>query len=65
MQIRIAEESRATALTEELDRRWRGRRIDDQTDATILGVRIGSPPLAWPPTIVVDFTISGRGGPGA
>jgi hypothetical protein len=62
MQVRVAEEPRAKALADELDRRWSGRRADDQTDATILGVHLGSPPHAWPPTVVVDFTMSGRRG---
>jgi len=42
--------------------RLRGRRTDDQTDATILGVRLGSSPQEWPPTVVIDFTMSGRRG---
>lgn len=62
MQVRVTEESRARALTDELDRRWRGRRTDDQTDAAILGVRLASPPRVWPPTVVIDFTMSGRRG---
>ncbi len=62
MQVRVAEEPRARALAHELDRRWRGRRTDDQTDATIRGVQLGSPPHEWPPTVVIDFTMSGRRG---
>jgi hypothetical protein len=62
MQVRVAESPRARALAEELDRRWGGRRTDDQTDATILGVHLGTRPEAWPPTVVVDFTMSGRRG---
>jgi len=62
MQVRVAEESRARALADELDRRWRGRRTGDQTDATILGVHLASAPQVWPPTVVVEFTMSGRRG---
>ena len=62
MQVRVAGESRARALADELDRRWRGRRTDDQTDATILGVRLASAPEEWPPTVVVEFMMSGRRG---
>ncbi len=62
MQIRVAEEPRASAPVDELDRRWRGRRTDDQTDATILSVHLGSPPHEWPPTVVIDFTMSGHRG---
>jgi hypothetical protein len=62
MQVRVAEEPRARALADELDRRWRGRRTDDQTNATILGVHLISSPHAWPPTVVIDFTMSGRRG---
>jgi hypothetical protein len=64
MQVRehIDERSRAEAFVAYLDRRWRGRRTDDQTDAVIQAIRLVSAPQVWPPTLRIDFTINGREG---
>jgi hypothetical protein len=64
MQVRdqVEECSRAEAFVAYLDRRWRGRRTDDQTDTVIRAIHLISPPEVWPPTVRIDFTINGREG---
>jgi hypothetical protein len=58
----VAERSRAEEFAAYLDRRWRGRRTDDQTDTVIRGVRLVSAPEVWPPTLLIEFTMNGRDG---
>jgi hypothetical protein len=45
-----------------LNRRWRDRRTDDQTDAVIRAVRLLSEPDVWPPKLRIEFTMRGRPG---
>lgn len=61
-QGQIKERSRAEAFAAYLDRRWRGRRTDDQTDAVIREIRLISAPEAWPPTLRINFTMNGHDG---
>lgn len=64
MQVRahVTERSRAEEFVAYLDRRWRGRRTDDQTDTVIRKVRLLSPASLWPPKLRIEFTMSGREG---
>ena len=58
----VAEASRAQALVEELNRRWRGEEACEEGPVVIDQIDLISPPSAWPPCLRIEFTLGGRRG---
>ena len=56
------EPSRAQALVDELNRRWRGQEACDEGPVIIQDVVLASPPAAWPQGLRIEFTLGGRRG---
>src|SRR5215831_7092170 len=54
--------SRAVALVDELNRRWRGQEACDEGPVIIDEITLISPPSAWPPSLRIEFTLGGRRG---
>ena len=61
-QARVEEASRAQALVEGLNRRWRGQEAYDEGPVVIDEITLTSPPSAWPPSLRIEFTLGGRCG---
>src|SRR5215831_9623066 len=54
--------SRAVALVDELNRRWRGQEACDEGPVIIDEITLTSSPSAWPPSLSIEFTLGGRRG---
>jgi hypothetical protein len=61
-QGQVHEASRAQALVEELNRRWRGQEACEEGPVIIDQIDLLSPPSAWPPRLRIEFTLGGRRG---
>ena len=58
----VAEASRAQALVEELNRRWRGQEACDEGPVVVQAIELVSPPTTWPPCLRIEFTLGARRG---
>src|SRR5215831_8339061 len=61
-QAQTGQASRAQALVDELNRRWRGQEAYDEGPAIIDEIELASPPATWPPHLRIEFTLGGRRG---
>jgi hypothetical protein len=61
-QAEVHDASRAQALVEELNRRWRGQEACEEGPIVIDQIDLLSPPSAWPPRLRIEFTLGGRRG---
>ena len=61
-QARVEEATRAQALVQGLNRRWRGQEACEEGPVIIDEIALTSPPYAWPPSIRIEFTLGGRRG---
>jgi hypothetical protein len=59
-QVQVAGASRAQALVDELNRRWRRQVACDEGPVIIETIMLVSPPDAWPPRLRIEFTMCGR-----
>jgi hypothetical protein len=61
-QAQVHEASRAQALVEELNRRWRGQEACEEGPVVIDQIDLLPPPAAWPPRLRIEFRLGGRRG---
>jgi hypothetical protein len=54
--------SRAEALVDELNARWKGHEACDEGPVIIDRIELVSPPATWPPRLRIWFTVAGRRG---